>query len=378
MGIFSGGVLVTFFLIYIEYIVADQHCIGKTINQALQYERHLSQAFLTLEVIGLQQCSQKCLMRTKCQIISFDFHTFTCELGEDISYSVLSSRNTTGTISRSTLLQYEVSLLTSCAGHSCNVDNVCIELSSGQSTCVSTLVYTATTTTAMSTTTTTTLPTTTTTPPPPTSTTLPPTTSTTTLPTTTTQVAEVLCGNIPSVTNAVTPTSAERSVGTTLSYTCITGHILTGNPDITCQQNGQWSSLTLVCISCDTNVFTYNQDLNFCYKLELDIRYKNTEARSYCSGLGGRLAKVDTTQKLDLLVSYIPSNARAFVDGSDSAVENTWVYSDGTSVNMDLFPTGTPTIDTGLNCMIIQGSTGLMNEQDCLLNRFVICDKTLV
>ncbi|XP_060068680.1 uncharacterized protein LOC132548803 [Ylistrum balloti] len=376
MGIRSERLCMTLLSIYTVITVNGHNCPGKTIIQVVQHEQQLSQTFLSIDIIGLQQCSRACLLRTKCQVIAFDFPTANCELGENVAYITVSSSNTTGTILRSALVQFEPFLLESCVGHSCDVDSKCVELSSGQFTCVSTLAYiaptTTTSTTATASTTTTTSTTTTATTTTTTTMTTTPST-TTTLPTTTTEAAEILCPLPPTVLNAETPTTAESSVGASHSYTCLTGHLLNGNPQVTCQQNGQWSSPEFTCIPCDTNDFVYDSSLQFCYKLQITTRYKHTDAISYCAGFGGRLAKVDTPEKLALLSPSIAT--RAFVDGSDSSIENTWIYSDGSSVNMNLFSAGMPTTDTGLNCLVIQ--SGYILEQECDVNRYVVCDKQL-
>ncbi|XP_060068681.1 uncharacterized protein LOC132548804 [Ylistrum balloti] len=363
---------------YLTLTVNGQNCPGNIIAQAFHSGQKLSQIFLNINLTGLQQCSHACLLRTKCQVIAFNFLTANCELGENVAYVTPSFSNSTGTILRSTLLQFETFLLESCVGHSCDNDSVCVELSSGTFTCVSLLTYVAPTTTALTTispeTTSTTVPPTTTT-----TTALPPTTlqttSSSTMQSTTTEATDIFCGDLLSVPNADTPTSTERSVGTSLSYSCVTGYMLSGNPEVTCQQNGQWSIPALTCVLCETNDFVYNSGHQICYRLQLDTRYVQPNAVLYCSGIGGRLAKVDTTEKIKFLASVLPTFTQVFVDGTDAEEESKWIYSDGSDVNMNLFQGGQPTFNTAVNCMILLSNFAEIGELNCYSARFVICEK---
>ncbi|XP_069102010.1 uncharacterized protein [Argopecten irradians] len=378
-------------------VLSGSQCWGSVRN--IKPGRNISNAFLTLDATGLQQCYKACLLRLKCEIASLDSIMLTCQLGENISESALSPSYTTGTVSRSTLAQFEPFLLDSCVSHSCEVDYVCVELTSGQSTCVYNIA-TLTTTEKTTPTTETTTPVTTekTTPataekttPTMTENTTPATTekkspvttektspattektspvttektspattektspvttekttpetiettnSATTETTFTATTAMILttCGMLQSTPNAITPTSSESSpVGTSLKYKCASGFVLTGSAEVTCQQNGQWSSPSFTCAACELNGFKYDQFSNFCYKIQLN-KYTHSDALSYCIGQGGHLAKVDTEEKIKTLANSLPIPSQSFVDGSDKARETKWVYTDGTSVNMDLF-----------------------------------------
>ena len=57
-----------------------------------------------------------------------------------------------------------------------------------------------------------------------------------------------MCTNLPDIPNGSVELSG-TGVGATATYTCITGYILEGNSQRTCQNSGQWSDQEPSCRS---------------------------------------------------------------------------------------------------------------------------------
>ena len=62
-------------------------------------------------------------------------------------------------------------------------------------------------------------------------------------------------------------------------------------------------------------------------------------ARAYCETLGGHLASINTKQEFNFLdQAFFQRNLKLYLDGSDEAKENEWVFSSGRKVNFSNIP----------------------------------------
>ncbi|OWF42269.1 Macrophage mannose receptor 1 [Mizuhopecten yessoensis] len=125
-----------------------------------------------------------------------------------------------------------------------------------------------------------------------------------------------------------------------------------GKSDIMCHPDGHWSTPLLTCTFCDPGNFTFEESLNFCYMVENTTTVIYDDAKTHCSTIGGKLAKLDSPAKVNFMVT-ITSNASInnifYVDGNDRSVETVWVYDDGTPVDMALFSSGRPFSNNNTN-----------------------------
>jgi len=99
-------------------------------------------------------------------------------------------------------------------------------------------------------------------------------------------------------------------------------------------------------------------------------------ARTVCQNLGAgtRLASIQSDAESSLITSLIGSND-AFLGGSDEAVEGTFVWDDGTPVQLTRWNTGEPNNGAGMfeeDCIVTHGSLGgLWDDRPCAVGTTV-------
>ncbi|XP_060068684.1 uncharacterized protein LOC132548808 [Ylistrum balloti] len=310
------------------------------------------EAFLVFEHIGIQQCSRECLLRTNCKAVAYNLEHLNCYLGDNNTYITTSSNQEEIASTRTILMEFEGQLLKSCVGHSCDESSVCVEMSTGTSECASWFTLNNTSSELASTTVS--------------------ATEMTAALTTIQGQNPVECGDPPIVVDATTPISNDRSIGTVLSYSCQAGLIAKGDTETTCESDGQWSTLSMNCIICDTTFYVFAESLNFCYRIENSQRNTYADAILHCNTMNGKLAKLDTIDKINTVLVNL--NVQVYVDGTDEAEDGTWVYSDSTAVNMDLFKLGAPSLgDT--NCLTLRSDLGQTLDISCTLKKYSICEQ---
>ncbi|XP_069134242.1 complement receptor type 2-like [Argopecten irradians] len=194
-----------------------------------------------------------------------------------------------------------------------------------------------------------------------------------------TSEATTECGPLPNIpgTNALSADYPTHE-GATVTFSCQEGFVSVGDPVTICLSDGQWSIPGLSCVNCGAD-FEYEETVSVCYKLVKDNHLSQTEAMAYCASLGGKLAQLDTSQKITKLSIVLAAEGvpDCFVAGGDTEDEGVWVYPDGSSVNMDLFMPGAPYTNTEENCLMLDTNEHGVFDSDCRFEEIFLCEKLL-
>ncbi|XP_021361020.1 C-type lectin domain family 17, member A-like [Mizuhopecten yessoensis] len=176
-----------------------------------------------------------------------------------------------------------------------------------------------------------------------------------------------LCGQPVSITNAAVNANS-YSISAIATYSCNNGYYSIGSSDITCNSSLEWTDASLVCCK---DGFTYDQGTQMMY--QVFSQNKNyDEALLHCSGLGSGLLKVNNTERMNVLSIYL-STGQFYTDASDLVTEGSWIFSDGSDVDMTLFGPNEPDGGTTENCAIF-GAGSKLYDVKCNTNRYFICE----
>lgn len=269
--------------------------------------------FQAIHPMGQQQCERKCLSSAVCQIMAYHVGSLTCYFGQQYGVSTMSGKLEFIVKQRHEIPPPDPSAFP-CGAMQCSVGYSCITLRSGLSVCV-----------------------------------------------------EEVCGKPPNVQNAVLNPS-NFTVLTTATYTCDNGYYAVGDKTITCKPDLNWTSPTLVCCQ---NGFTYDSSTQMMYQVITQSK-KYSVALDYCVDLGAGLVKINSTQRMETLSSYLESG-QYFTDATDLATEGQWLHYDGSAVDMSFFPSNEPNGGTGENCAIF-GSGSIFYDVNCDSTRLFICE----
>jgi hypothetical protein len=91
-------------------------------------------------------------------------------------------------------------------------------------------------------------------------------------------------------------------------------------------------------------------------------------ARTACQGLGARLASIQSASENTLIASLV-GTSEAFIGGSDELIEGSFVWDDGTPVQLTNWNTGEPNNALGMfeeDCIVVLGSlAGVWDDRPC-------------
>ncbi|HUS30584.1 MAG TPA: C-type lectin domain-containing protein [Kofleriaceae bacterium] len=85
-------------------------------------------------------------------------------------------------------------------------------------------------------------------------------------------------------------------------------------------------------------------------------------ARTTCTSMTGfHLARVETSNEQPLIASLVGATALAYIGGNDIAAEGTYVWDDGTLIQLTSWNTGEPNNGAAMfeeDCIVVNGPTG--------------------
>lgn len=112
-----------------------------------------------------------------------------------------------------------------------------------------------------------------------------------------------------------------------------------------------------------------------CYKLFTDQK-DYSEASATCKNDSANLVSIHSAQENEFVRSLL-GNRDVFVGFSDSDVEATFVWVDGSSVKYTNWEAGEPDDDHGMgDCVIVIGTTGKWNDTPCIMWYEFMCKFT--
>ena len=114
------------------------------------------------------------------------------------------------------------------------------------------------------------------------------------------------------------------------------------------------------------------------YWLSKETTANRLHASLMCAKLGGRLARVDSRDKLDFLRTYIGKanpKGEVWIDGTDVINEGNWRFSDGSDMPFLDWTPGRPDGGRGKNFLVLRGDTGRRMADNTGEDRFVfLCE----
>lgn len=112
-----------------------------------------------------------------------------------------------------------------------------------------------------------------------------------------------------------------------------------------------------------------------CYKLFTDQK-NYSDASATCKNDSANLVSIHSAQENEFVRSLL-GNRDVFVGFSDSDVEATFVWVDGSSVKYTNWEAGEPDDDYGMgDCVIVIGTTGKWNDTPCIMWYEFMCKFT--
>lgn len=125
-------------------------------------------------------------------------------------------------------------------------------------------------------------------------------------------------------------------------------------------------------IQCKTGWQEWN---NACYKLFTDQK-PFLEASAICKNDSANLVSIHSAQENEFVRSLL-GNKDVFVGFSDSDVEATFVWVDGSTVTYTNWATGEPNDDNSMeDCVIVIGTSGKWNDTPCIMWYEFMCKFT--
>jgi len=97
-----------------------------------------------------------------------------------------------------------------------------------------------------------------------------------------------------------------------------------------------------------------------CYEAFLSLPLSWADAEAVCETRGGRLARIDSSTENQLIATLAGAN-RAWIGGTDLAVEGSFVWADGAPLAYTNWRTGEPNNGNGNfeeDCALIEGQNG--------------------
>jgi len=123
------------------------------------------------------------------------------------------------------------------------------------------------------------------------------------------------------------------------------------------------------CVGGDTR--SIDAATGACYVLFNTPMTRNA-ARTVCQGLGAgtRLASIQSASEATVITNLVGATPAAFLGGSDETLEGTFVWDDGSSVQLTQWNTGEPNNGAGMfeeDCIVILGATlaGKWDDRPC-------------
>merc|ERR1712215_74176 len=114
-----------------------------------------------------------------------------------------------------------------------------------------------------------------------------------------------------------------------------------------------------------------------CYKV-LTVNQTWRESKMNCEDLDGNLASIHSEKENEFL-HHLAGEAFTWVGGNDIKSENSWVWSDGTSINYKNWAEGEPNNFGEEDCLDINHHDyGLWNDDQCDYHLQAICKKPAV
>ncbi|XP_060075709.1 uncharacterized protein LOC132555378 [Ylistrum balloti] len=262
---------------------------------------------------GLQQCERDCFSNANCVIMVFHIKSLEC-----YTELTIDSVEATGSLDFVVKLRHQIASELDasylCNNHQCESGHTCIGLSSGVHVCMA-----------------------------------------------------MPCGQPLSIANADVNVIS-YSISSTASYYCHIGYNAVGTMEVTCQPSLKWTDTSFICIK---NGFSYDQGTQMIYQIFTSEK-TYSDAKSHCANLGSELVKINTTERVNVLSSYL-NLGQFYTDASDLVQEGTWIFSDGSNVDMTLFSPAEPDGGTNENCAIF-GYTAKLHDVICSTTRLFICE----
>ena len=299
--------------------------------------------FMSTEPIGLQMCLKLCLLQNDCNIVAYNINALICEHGRNNSNTEISETNwyITEQIDHPDL---KISIK-GCESVLCSIGERCVVLSNGGTTCV-----------------------------------------------------KINC-EAPDTYSGLSISSNVSIVGSTVVYSCDITPI--SQETLSCAADGTWTKPgTLLCNglnafdqslsttaipsgTCPSSFRLVNNNLeyDFCYALFDDVQQNHADAVTSCQQRGGHLLVIDSNRKRNKMFEDRgdPSgmSITAFVDGTDVAVEGTFVHYNGDLMGMQNNRWGNNEPGGGQteNCVFL--NQGSMHDVSCDSNRDYICEINL-
>ncbi|XP_069101105.1 uncharacterized protein [Argopecten irradians] len=273
-----------------------------------------STALVPKSSFGLQQCERECFSNANCKVMVYHLKNLECFQMVNVSNTPSTERDFVVKLRTDIAADLDSSFL--CYNHQCENGFYCVRLKSGLPVCI---------------------------------------------------VGQ--CGEpVSSVSNAVV-TAQSYFIASTATYSCVFGYYPYGETQVTCKSSFQWSDPSLVCVKDE---FSYHPGTQMMYRVFPSTNMIYSNALSHCESLGAGLVKVNTTARKTALSGYLASG-QYYTDASDLDIEGTWVFSDGSSVDMALFKSGEPDGGTGENCAIF-GVGSQLYDVNCESARLFICE----
>ncbi|XP_046751791.1 CD209 antigen-like protein A [Diprion similis] len=121
--------------------------------------------------------------------------------------------------------------------------------------------------------------------------------------------------------------------------------------------------------------YSPRMDNTIAYKVHTELRTWN-EAAEVCRDEGGRLAIIDSYEKVGVIGKMKPFNAYVWVGVSRSDPDHPWIMAhDGSS--MTNIPWA-PTKPSGpFNCLTVRGCNRGLSNEDCNERKGFVCEKSL-
>ena len=110
------------------------------------------------------------------------------------------------------------------------------------------------------------------------------------------------------------------------------------------------------------STYTFNAELNLCWRLEKDKRTDWLSASWKCNTEGGHLMILDSTAKIKFIQSFLVTAAISgnhpyvHVGGTDGMKEGQYKWVNGQPVGSIPWQSGEPTGNTNQNCLVIKGA----------------------
>ncbi|XP_060564274.1 uncharacterized protein LOC132723555 [Ruditapes philippinarum] len=201
------------------------------------------------------------------------------------------------------------------------------------------------------------------------------------------------CGS-PVVSSGTVVVGNDFKVEARLKYACATGYSNNGSSLITCESNGQWSSLDACTQDASQCPLTTNYQTtklsdhtNFKYWLVRgNSLYTQAEGAALCQTCQGKLVEILTTAKLTFLRYILTMQAEDidyWVDGSNAGAANfsshdSWTTASGAIIPFDigLWAPGKPDLLDVQHCIRLRPSSGYyFDNKACGVLYRVICEQ---